>query len=37
LAHRNPFHPASLRLSRGTFYFAQIGTSHFAATRSGKA
>src|ERR1051326_2973134 len=24
--------PSALRLSRGTFYFAQLGTSHFAAT-----
>src|SRR5947209_16432700 len=24
--------PPALRLSRGTFYFAQLGTSHFAAT-----
>src|ERR1700722_15802121 len=32
LAHRDSFHPSSLQLSRGTFYFAQLGTSHFAAT-----
>jgi hypothetical protein len=32
LAHRDSFHPSSLLLSRGTFYFAQLGTSHFAAT-----
>jgi hypothetical protein len=32
LAHCDSFHPSSLLLSRGTFYFAQLGTSHFAAT-----
>src|ERR1035438_2159512 len=32
LAHRDSFHPLALRLSRGTFYFGQLGTSHFAAT-----
>ena len=32
LAHRNPFHPSALRLSRGTFYFGQLGTFHFGAT-----
>src|ERR1017187_386944 len=34
LAHRDSFHPLALRLSRGTFYFGQLGTSHFGATRS---
>jgi hypothetical protein len=29
------FHPSALRLSRGTFYFAQTGTFHFAATGMG--
>src|ERR1017187_5995576 len=33
LAHRDSFHPSALRLSRGTFYLAQSGTSHLAATR----
>src|SRR5260370_25281672 len=32
LAHRDSFHPSALRLSRGTFYLAQLGTSHLAAT-----
>jgi hypothetical protein len=32
LAHRDSFHPSALRLSRGTFYLAQTGTSHLAAT-----
>jgi hypothetical protein len=32
LAHRDSFHPLALRLSRGTFYFGQLGTSHFGAT-----
>src|ERR1017187_10623623 len=32
LAHRDSFHPLALRLSRGTFYLAQTGTSHLAAT-----
>jgi hypothetical protein len=32
LAHCDSFHPSSFLLSRGTFYFAQLGTSHFAAT-----
>jgi hypothetical protein len=32
LAHCNSFHPSALRLSIGTFYFAQSGTSHLAAT-----
>ena len=32
LAHCDSFHLSSFRLSRGTFYFAQLGTSHFAAT-----
>src|SRR5271163_1553109 len=31
LAHRDSFHPLALRLSRGTFYFGQLGTSHFGA------
>jgi hypothetical protein len=31
LAHRNVFHPSRFA-SRGTFYFAQTGTSHFAPT-----
>src|SRR5260370_19416015 len=34
LAHRDSFHPPAHRLSRGTFYFAQLGTYHFAATRT---
>src|ERR1022692_2391744 len=34
LAHRDSFHPLALRLSRGTFYFGQLGTSHFGATRA---
>src|ERR1039458_8377811 len=33
LAHRDSFHPLALRLSRGTFYLAQSGTFHLAATR----
>src|SRR5579863_6277971 len=32
LAHCHSFHPLALRLSRGTFYFGQLGTSHFGAT-----
>jgi hypothetical protein len=32
LAHRDSFHPSALRLSRGTFYLAQSGTFHLAAT-----
>src|SRR5665213_414858 len=32
LAHRDSFHPLALRLSRGTFYFGQLGTFHFGAT-----
>jgi len=37
LAHRDSFHPSSLRPSRGTFYFGQLGTFHFGATvRDGK-
>jgi hypothetical protein len=32
LAHRDSFHPSALRLSRGTFYFGQLGTFHFGAT-----
>jgi hypothetical protein len=35
LAHRDSFHPLALRLSRGTFYFGQLGTSHFGATHRG--
>jgi hypothetical protein len=31
LVHSDSFHPSALRLSRGTFYFAQTGTFHFAA------
>src|ERR1035441_7087689 len=34
LAHRDSFHPLALRLSRGTFYFGQLGTSHFGATEA---
>src|SRR6266481_4210005 len=34
LAHRDSFHPSALRLSRGTFYLAQLGTSHLAATQN---
>src|ERR1700757_2941545 len=33
LAHPDSFHPSALRLSIGTFYLAQLGTSHLAATR----
>src|ERR1035441_975790 len=36
LAHRDSFHPLALRLSRGTFYFGQLGTSHFGATLWGE-
>src|SRR5580692_2879776 len=32
LAHLDSFHPSALRLSRGTFYLAQLGTFHLAAT-----
>src|SRR5665213_2900660 len=32
LAHCDSFHPSALRLSIGTFYLAQLGTSHLAAT-----
>src|SRR5260370_18431909 len=32
LAHRDSFHPPALRLSRGTFYLPQLGTSPLAAT-----
>ncbi|MGD0047820.1 MAG: hypothetical protein ABSE42_12470, partial [Bryobacteraceae bacterium] len=32
LAHRDSFHPSTLRLSRGTFYLAQSGTFYLAAT-----
>src|SRR6202521_3222835 len=32
LAHRDSFHPSALRLSRGTFYFGQLGIFHFGAT-----
>src|SRR5271169_4052280 len=32
LAHLDSFHPSALRLSRGTFYFGQLGTFHFGAT-----
>ena len=32
LAHRDSFHPSALRLSIGTFYLAQLGTFHLAAT-----
>src|SRR3954447_19163254 len=34
LAHRDSFHPPALWLSRGTFYLAQSGTFHLAATCS---
>src|SRR5712691_8632642 len=34
LAHLDSFHPSALRLSRGTFYLAQLGTFHLAATSS---
>ena len=34
LAHRDSFHPSALRLSRGTFYLAQLGTFHLAATQA---
>src|SRR5271154_3521491 len=33
LAHRDSFHPSASRLSIGTFYLAQLGTFHLAATR----
>jgi hypothetical protein len=33
LAHCDSFHPSASRLSIGTFYLAQLGTSHLAATR----
>src|ERR1700722_19953132 len=33
LTHLDSFHPSALRLSRGTFYLAQLGTFHLAATR----
>src|SRR6202163_4365397 len=32
LAHCDSFHPSALRLSIGTFYLAELGTSHLAAT-----
>src|SRR6185312_2365203 len=32
LAHCDSFHPPASRLSIGTFYLAQLGTSHLAAT-----
>jgi hypothetical protein len=32
LTHLDSFHPSALRLSRGTFYLAQLGTFHLAAT-----
>ena len=35
LAHCDSFHPLALRLSSGTFYFAQLGISHFAAGQGG--
>jgi len=35
LVHRDSVHPSSFPPSRGTFYFAQLGTSHFAATEPG--
>jgi hypothetical protein len=34
LAHRDSFHPSTSRLSIGTFYLAQLGTFHLAATLS---
>jgi hypothetical protein len=34
LAHSDSFHPSALRLSIGTFYFGQLGTSHFGATKN---
>src|ERR1700676_2500984 len=34
LAHRDSFHPSASRLSIGTFYLAQLGTFHLAATPS---
>jgi hypothetical protein len=37
LAHLDSLHPSALRLSRGTFYFGQLGTSHFGATASSAA
>src|ERR1700691_3971560 len=37
LTHRYSLHPSALRLSKGTFYFCQLGTSHFGATLSGSA
>src|SRR5713226_8107405 len=32
LAHPDSFHSSALRLSIGTFYLAQLGTFHLAAT-----
>src|ERR1035438_526079 len=32
LTHLDSLHPSALRLSRGTFYLAQLGTFHLAAT-----
>jgi hypothetical protein len=34
LAHFESFHLSGLRLSIGTFYFGQLGTFHFGATRA---
>jgi hypothetical protein len=34
LTHLDSFLPSALRLSRGTFYLAQLGTFHLAATRA---
>src|ERR1700722_4934250 len=36
LTHLDSFHPSALRLSRGTFYLAQLGTFHLAATIAAK-
>jgi hypothetical protein len=33
LAHRDSFHPSALRLSRGTFYFGQLGNFNCGATQ----
>jgi hypothetical protein len=35
LALLQSFHLSGLRLSRGTFYFGQLGTFHFGATHVG--
>jgi hypothetical protein len=37
LAHCDSFHPSASRLSIGTFYLAQLATSHLAATKANRA